>query len=184
MRDTTSILIVDSNVGFAEMLKESLEQDGEYQATVAHGGREAVEMVSQKTFDLAVVDLGIDPVGQLDGEAIARKFRDEQPGLRLMLIPIEGDNLPEDLADLDVEGTMSKPFFLPDLPNLLDAAMGKSLGEAPQAEEVPGESKEKARTPVAPPTHGGSRARSVCRRHPRARAAGAGGKRPFGARDA
>jgi CheY-like chemotaxis protein len=116
------------------MLKESLEQDDDYQATVVHTGREALEIASQETFDLAIVDLGIDAADGVDGQTTARLLRKEQPDLRLMLIPLEGTVLPEDLTDLDVQGTLPKPFFLPDLPEMLDTALTKPLEKVPEPE--------------------------------------------------
>ena len=153
MDETPSILIVDSNVGFARMLKESLEQDDDYQAAVVHTGREALEIASQEPFDLAIVDLGIDAADGLGGETTARLLREEQPDLRLMLIPLEGIALPEDLMDLDVQGTLPKPFFLPDLPELLDAALTKPMERAPQpeSEEVPQPTVRRAQPVAAPP---------------------------------
>lgn len=122
-----SILIVDSNPGFANMLKQSLEQDAEYDATVAPAGTEALALARKRSFDLAIVDLGIDATGGLDGEAVARKLREGRASLRLVLIPLEGEALPERLADVDVQGTLPKPFFLPDLPELMAAALAKPL---------------------------------------------------------
>ncbi|MGD2144553.1 MAG: response regulator [Anaerolineae bacterium] len=135
MDDAPSILVVDSNLGFATMLQESLEQEGNYRATIAHGGREALGLAAVDEFDLAIVDLGIDADDDLDGAAVARKLRQEQTGLRLMLIPLEGKNLPEEMADLDVQGVLPKPFFLPDLPDLLDAALTEPIVEPPEAVE-------------------------------------------------
>jgi CheY-like chemotaxis protein len=143
-----SILIVDSNVGFAGMLQQSLEQDGDYRATVAHDGRQALQAASQDTFDLAIVDLGVDVVDDLDGATLAHRLREQQSDLRLMLIPLSGDTLPEDWDDLDVQGTLPKPFFLPDLPDLLEAAMTRPMA-GPVA---PPELVEPVSTPDQPPT--------------------------------
>jgi CheY-like chemotaxis protein len=147
MDDVPSILIVDSNVGFATMLQQSLEQNGEYSATVAHDGTQALEAASQEMFDLAIVDLGVDVVDDLDGATIARKLRERQSGLRLMLIPLAGDVLSEELADLDVQGTLPKPFFLPDLPDLLQAAMTKPMATV----VAPTEAVEPVEAPRQPP---------------------------------
>jgi DNA-binding response OmpR family regulator len=130
MDDTPLVLIVDSNAGFAKMLEESLEQDGEFQATIVHTGAQALEIASQESFNLAIVDLGIPAVDDLDGEAVARRLREEQSDLRLILIPLAGDVLPEGLGDLDVQGVLPKPFFLPDLPGLLDTAMTQPVRES------------------------------------------------------
>jgi DNA-binding response OmpR family regulator len=131
MDDGPAILIVDSNEGFAAMLQQSLEQDGGYNATVAHDGKQALQAASDRAFAMAIVDLGVDVVDDLDGAALARSLRERQGDLRLMLIPLSGDALPEDLGDLDVQGTLPKPFFLPELPHRVEAAMTRPMGEGP-----------------------------------------------------
>jgi CheY-like chemotaxis protein len=129
-------LIVDGNVGFATMLQESLEQDGNYRTSVAYSGSEALGIVAHETFDLAIVDLGIDAPNDLDGATVARKLRQKQTNLRLMLIPLEGDELPAEVADLDVQSVLSKPFFLPDLPELIESVLAQSMAELPQSERI------------------------------------------------
>ena len=141
MGQSATILIVDSNPGFALMLKESLEEEGGYLATVALTGSEALDAASTRSFELAIVDLGIQVQDGLDGEAVARKLRAADADLSLILIPLQGDELPKDLNDLGVQGTLPKPFFLPDLPNLVEAALGGPLrrpGAQAEPETQPG----------------------------------------------
>jgi CheY-like chemotaxis protein len=121
------ILIVDNNIAFATLLKEGLEQGGEYRAIVMSSGEEAVEVASAAEFDLAVVDMGLtDP----DGLALARALREKNPSLRLMLIPLDGADLPPNASDLDVQGVLTKPFFLPELSGHVADALAKPLREA------------------------------------------------------
>ena len=134
--DRASILIVDSSVGFATMLQESLEQDSGYRAAVAHTGSEALSVAASGTFDLAIVDLGIDADDDLDGATVARRLRQNQSGLRLMLIPLEGDELSDEVSDLDVQSVLSKPFFLPDLPALIESALAQPLNEPAESEKA------------------------------------------------
>lgn len=131
-----SILIVDSSVGFATMLQQSLEQDGDYRTAVAHEGSEALEIAASETFDLAIVDLGIEADDDLDGATLARRLRQRQRNLRLMLIPLEGDALSEEVADLDVQSVLSKPFFLPDLPALIEGAMAQPVRQLAEPQEA------------------------------------------------
>ena len=128
MNNVPSILILDSNVAFATMLQESLQQGGEYHATVATNGEEALQELATAGFDLAIVDLGLtDP----DGAALARELRQQQVNLRLMLIPLVGEEIPPELADLDVQGVLPKPFFLPELPGRIADALAQPMGEGP-----------------------------------------------------
>lgn len=125
---TCRILIVDSNEAFTTVLQESLEQGGEYRATVTTGGDEALRTLAAAEFDLAIVDLGLtDP----DGATVARTLRQQRADLRLMLIPLVGEEVPSELADLDVQGILPKPFFLPELPGRIADALAQPVGEAP-----------------------------------------------------
>ena len=129
-----SILIVDSNEAFATILKEGLEQGGEYHTTIASSGDEALQALSAAEFDLVIVDLGLtDP----DGATLARTLRQQQPDLRLMLIPLMGEELPSELADLGIQGVLSKPFFFPELPGIIGSALGRDLGKAPPLADAP-----------------------------------------------
>jgi DNA-binding response OmpR family regulator len=134
MNDVPSILIVDSNEPFAVMLQEGLEREGAYRASVKTDSDDALHALSENTFDLAIVDLGIDDAAGLDGPSLARELRQLQNDLRLILIPLSGDELPSGLSDLSVQGTLSKPFFLPDLPGRIDEALTQPIILEPKAE--------------------------------------------------
>ena len=128
MNSEPSILILDSDVAFATVLQESLEQSGEYHATVATSGDEALQELAARGYDLAIVDLGLsDP----DGAVIARTLLQEQSDLRLMLIPLVGEEIPAELADLKVQGVLPKPFFFPELPARIADALGQPVDEGP-----------------------------------------------------
>lgn len=151
MSETPSILIVDSNMGFAMMLKQSLEEDNHYRATIAGAADEALAKASKQPFDLAIVDLGIEPVRGLDGQAVARKLREEQVNLRLMLIPLEGEALAEEAPALDVQGVLPKPFFLPDLPDLVQGALSMPLTGIAEPAETARPAQEETTPAVKPP---------------------------------
>lgn len=146
MNNKRPILIVDSNEGFAMMLKQSLEQQGGgYRATVATSGGKAMQTLASRTFDLAIVDLGLT---NPDGATLARQMRQRQANLRLMLIPLS-DELPPELADLDIQGILPKPFFLPELPNLINDVLARSVGVATNT--TPGETPAVVEEPEGPP---------------------------------
>jgi CheY-like chemotaxis protein len=130
---TYQILIVDSNKAFATMLQESLEQGSDCRATVATGGDEALQALTAAEFDLAIVDLGLIDA---DGATLARALRQQRADLRLMLIPLMGEELPSELADLDVQGVLPKPFFLPELPGRIADALARPVGGGPDLAEV------------------------------------------------
>jgi CheY-like chemotaxis protein len=126
------ILIVDSNEAFATMLQESLEQGGEYSASVTTSGDGALQELGTSEFDMVIIDMGLtDP----DGATIARMLRQQRANLRLMLIPLVGEELPPELADLDVQGVLPKPFFLPELPGRIANALARPMVGTPDTAE-------------------------------------------------
>ena len=138
MSNGHSILIVDGNPGFASLLKESLEQDGDYLTTLTTNGDDALQALSAATYDLAIIDLGLD---EPNGAELARTIRKQVGNQRLMLIPIQGEELPPELSDLSVQGILPKPFFLPELPERITDALAQSVDSATdsQADQLTGE---------------------------------------------
>ena len=120
------ILIVDSIEAFATMLKEGLESSGPYEGIVVTNGTDALDVVVQDHIDLAIVDMGLEDI---DGPALVQSLRQSRPDLRIMLIPLFGQELAEEERSLEVQGILPKPFFINDLPNLIHEALTCAFGE-------------------------------------------------------
>jgi CheY-like chemotaxis protein len=130
MSNEQAILVVDSSEGFATLLKESLEQDGGYRVALTTNGNDALQTLSSFPFDLAIIDLGLqDP----EGIVLARQLRQQKADLRLMLIPIQGEDVSSEADGLDIQGILPKPFFLPELPGLIADALDKSVKPSAQS---------------------------------------------------
>lgn len=156
MSNEQAILVVDSNEGFATLLKESLEQDGGYRVALTTNGNDALQTLSSFPFDLAIVDMGLQ---NPEGIELARQLRQQKADLRLMLIPIQGEDLSPEAADLDIQGILPKPFFLPELPGRIADALTQTVKPpAPKAPKATGPSEkvkvipeEKPLPPSPPP---------------------------------
>jgi CheY-like chemotaxis protein len=138
-----SILVVDSDHAFATILKEGLETTGEYQVTVAHAGSDALESVVEHPFDMVVVDMGLPDV---DPVTLMKAIREAKPSMRLMVIPLFGQQNLDELQDLKIQGILPKPFFVGDLPNTVGQALGAEV-RAPSTPSVP---ELKVATPARP----------------------------------
>jgi len=114
------ILVIDPDMAFATLLKESLEQTQLYEIVTAHDGQAALGALAQDGWAMAILDLGLTdpPAGQM-----AQSVHAQHPELPLMVIPLDGDTLPPEISTLGVQGVLTKPFFLPDLPGLVARAM-------------------------------------------------------------
>lgn len=126
------VLIVDPNEAFATMLEQSLEDTGEYDATAVYSGRDALRTITTGKYDLAIVDIGVEDV---EGPLLVRRLREDHPQLRIMIIPLDGDQVPDELSDMQLQGTLPKPFFLPELPERVGTAFSAPLEVEPEEEE-------------------------------------------------
>ncbi|MGC9399053.1 MAG: response regulator transcription factor [Anaerolineae bacterium] len=115
-----SILVVDPNEAFATLLVEELRQQS-HDVTSAPTFDEAVTQAEEQEFELALLDMGLEAPGAV---ALAKELRVRQPDVRLMLIPLMGEDLPEKTGmEISVQGVLPKPFFLPELPARIEAAL-------------------------------------------------------------
>jgi DNA-binding response OmpR family regulator len=128
---TSHILIVDSDEAFATILKEGIEMDKEYQATITTTASEARNTATRGQLSMAIVDMGLEDENPLE---LLQTLRERHPELRLMIIPL--DETPEAALALGIQGTLPKPFFLPDIPAQIEDALSRPVG-APPAEPEP-----------------------------------------------
>ncbi|MGH2592639.1 MAG: response regulator [Anaerolineae bacterium] len=121
---TTRILIVEPDEAFAALLKQGLQADREYRVVAVSDGPSALAALQSNVFDLVIVDVGMTaPEPRLMLRAI-RSIRAELP---IMIIPIDGDIVPQELVPFDIRGILTKPFVLPDLPVRVAEALGRPL---------------------------------------------------------
>jgi len=120
------ILVVDRNQAFATMLKEMLETDGGYEVELTHAGSDALALLPETDFDLTIVDMDLDP-GDMGFSQLAQGIRQFRPAMRLMLIPLMGEELGAEARKLDIQGTLSKPFFVDDLLPSIEEALAKPV---------------------------------------------------------
>ncbi len=129
----TQVLIVDPNAAFATLLSEELQRQG-YEVVQAEDEEAARAAARRQAFDLAIIDMGLEaPL------ALARDLRRAYPQLRLMLIPLMGQELEEEVRQrVAIQGVLPKPFFLPELPSMIEAALQAPLAPDPlvETEEV------------------------------------------------
>ncbi len=144
---TRRILIVDANEAFATILRQGLEEMPDTRAEIVTSGRKALQSIAAAAYDLVIVDLGLTDV---EGDRFVRTLREKNPHLRLVVIPLVGEEMPPELADLDLQGTLSKPFFLPDLPPRIEAFFARAPGSGATTPPEPAVEPEKPPEPAKP----------------------------------
>jgi ActR/RegA family two-component response regulator/predicted regulator of Ras-like GTPase activity (Roadblock/LC7/MglB family) len=127
---SNQILIVDSDVAFATILKEGIETGGEYEVALVTTALKARNIAAQGHLTMAIVDMVLEGEDSLE---LLQTLRERHPQLRLMVIPV--DSLPAEVISLGIQGTLSKPFFLPDIPSQIEAALSRPVGASPMEDE-------------------------------------------------
>ncbi|RME74803.1 MAG: response regulator [Chloroflexi bacterium] len=117
-----NILVVDSDEGFGLMLKEGLETNGYYQAQWVASGGDALQTLVESTFDLVIVEPDLPDMA---AEQFIRAVREVNGDMKIMAVSLMGMPLPPGLEALGLNGILPKPFFVGDLPDLVDEALGR-----------------------------------------------------------
>ena len=122
-------LVVDSDAGFSEVLREALQALG-HEVAVCADGTSALRAAASTAPDLVLLDEALD---NPDAVSLVRELRLLRPSLRLLLISSAGEGITwgEDLPS--PQATLPKPFYVPELSERLAAAMADSPDEVTAA---------------------------------------------------
>jgi CheY-like chemotaxis protein len=148
------ILIVDNMEAFATILKEGIESGGDYEASVVTTALEARNEAGRGHLAMVIVDMGLEDEDPVE---LLQTLRERHPELRLMAISMMGGDVPDEAHAVGLQGILPKPFFLPDVPAQIEAAMTRGVGapaeklepEVEAIEQEPVEAVEEAPAPAA-----------------------------------
>ena len=144
------ILLADSDEAFGTMLKEMLETEGGYSVVVVRSAREALERLRGADYALTIVDMGLAPGGDAYLDLI-QKVRQGWPTMRLMIIPLMGEDVPSEARRVNIQGTLTKPFFADDLlPGIREVLAKQVSAPSPPPPVTPPPSKPQALPPAGP----------------------------------
>jgi DNA-binding NarL/FixJ family response regulator/predicted regulator of Ras-like GTPase activity (Roadblock/LC7/MglB family) len=141
-----SIAVIDQDQAFTTILKEGLEATGDYDVTAIHVSNVALDTVASRPFDMVIVDMGLEGMSPA---SLITGIRALRPSIRVMLIPISGNQIPEDLRDFEIDGLLPKPFFVGDLPAIVQHAL--YLDDAPPSRPTRIPDRSTPTAPTAPP---------------------------------
>lgn len=102
------VLLADANEAFAAMLREALEQTGDFTVTLVRDGRAVAETVRALSPDLLVLDLALP---HLDGLCVLRRLRRE--GIApptVLLSAFVSERVLYEAAELRADYFLPKPF--------------------------------------------------------------------------
>jgi CheY-like chemotaxis protein len=122
---SAKILVVDDSEEVREVLRELLSRHGYTVVTCPDGESGLVELES-RTFDLAIVDLGLPGISGLE---VAHRLKERWPATRVALMTGYGDRMgPDDAQSKGVDFVLAKPFSLDQLRSVVDHALAVGQG--------------------------------------------------------
>lgn len=107
-----SILIISPSSGFGELIRQALEEAGDFAIALEATVEEARQRLRRRTFDLCILDAD---VGELSLPDTWNHIRQVQPNLRLLLLSPDLSLSEAVLERLSPAGVLNKPFYMPDL---------------------------------------------------------------------
>ena len=117
------LLLVDDEVGSLEVLSKRLARR-DFDVTIARSGPEAIRIVRDRDFDVAVVDLKME---EMDGIEVLRVLRQMLPGLQVIMLTGHGsEQAARDGLALGAFDYLLKPIDLEALLERILSAVGRS----------------------------------------------------------
>lgn len=120
MSNINDILIVDDSETNVLLLQGLLEEEG-YNIEYAYSGKEALEMINKKTFDMILLDIMMPGI---DGFEILQKVKEEHTTKHTHIIMVTAKDDEENqrkAQEMGANDYVTKPINLGKLKNLIQA---------------------------------------------------------------
>lgn len=116
------ILVVEDDFDIQELLQNFLQETG-YEVVIASDGIEAVDVFSDKQFDLILLDVMLP---KIDGFSVCELIRKKSQVPIIMLTALSGEEEQIRGLDLQVDDYITKPFSMPVLVRKIAAVLRRS----------------------------------------------------------
>jgi REP element-mobilizing transposase RayT/CheY-like chemotaxis protein len=114
---SVSVLVATPHSAFGELLRLSLEEAGRYNVRVVSTGLEVLAGLANPLYRIAILDCELSDVPLKE---LSDRLVEGVPGLKLVVIPPENDPQHPSLEGMRHHATLTRPFYLPDLLELID----------------------------------------------------------------
>lgn len=114
------MLVLTPQSAFGELIRQSLEQTGQYQVLVSQTANIALSLAQQNAFDLAILDsdLGVKAILR-----VGQTLLNHLPQIKLIAIPPNSTQDKALMDELHPHGYLTKPFYLPNLVESLEKVL-------------------------------------------------------------
>ncbi|MFO8010464.1 MAG: response regulator [Dehalococcoidia bacterium] len=116
-----AVLVVDDELPLRDVLSEALQNDG-YIVSVAANGREALELIKQRSFDLMFLDIKMPKV---TGEDVLARAKKSNPSMPVVVLSAVTDSVTEDqMRQLGAVEYLKKPCSLNEVVETANRVLG------------------------------------------------------------
>ena len=122
------VIVVDPDEEYRELTVKTLESTGQFKASSATSAIEAAQLLKGSKVQIAIVDMD---VAQDQGEGYLRKIREDNRHLLLIAIVGNREVHTSLLEDLGVAAVIEKPYFLPELPSIIQNVINPPTTKPP-----------------------------------------------------
>lgn len=129
---TIPILVVDADREFAKLIQQKLEATRQYSVQLTSTAAAALAALPAASFRLAIVDFALP---DLTGPELIRRLRAALRGISIIALPVSPDQPTVGPDELPPDGLLTKPFYMPDLIQAVNRALG--LAAEPKATAAP-----------------------------------------------
>jgi REP element-mobilizing transposase RayT len=108
------------------MTQQVLEETGRFNVTLVNSGADTITAAGKAAFDIILVEATLEDLSLKD---LVTALRLNQPTLPIMVaLPLGEQALPDAAQYFDVQGILTKPFYIPDLEKQIAEALTKPVG--------------------------------------------------------
>ncbi len=124
---SVSILVASPHTAFGELIRLSLEEQSNYQIHLVHTAQDARASFNLPSLRLAIVDYDLQDESFI---TLCRDLAAQVPAVRLVIIPPDNNPNHPSLENLNPHGFLKRPFYLPDLFELVRQMVSDSTNPA------------------------------------------------------
>ena len=121
MAQRYDILIADDEVSLTEMLREELQEIGDYEVDLAFDGAEAINLIQKKLYDVVLLDFKMPHV---DGSEVLRFIQDNSPSTQVIMLSQFADlKMAVESTKLGAYEVLQKPYDFEQLEQTIRRAL-------------------------------------------------------------
>lgn len=121
MSQRYQILIVDDEISLTALLREELEEIGQFEVTLAYDGAEAINLIQKKLYDVVLLDM---KMPRVDGSEVLKYIQERSPSSQVIILSQFADlKMAVETTKLGAYEVLSKPYDIDQVEQTIERAI-------------------------------------------------------------